>query len=39
MVTWLVELSEFDIQYEPKSAIKAQVLADFLVEMVAEEET
>ena len=28
-----VELSEFDIEYYPRSAIKGQVLADFMVEM------
>ncbi|KAK7279755.1 hypothetical protein RJT34_24812 [Clitoria ternatea] len=33
MVKWSIELSEFDISYEPRSAIKAQVLADFIVEM------
>ena len=38
-VTWSVELSEFDIQYEPRAAIKAQALADFLVEMVDEAES
>ena len=27
-----MELSEFDIRYQPKSAIKAQALADFIVE-------
>jgi ribonuclease HI len=36
MVTWSVELSEFDIIFEPRGAIKAQVLADFIVEMTAE---
>ena len=34
MVSWSVELSEFDIQHEPRIAIKAQVLEDFLDEMV-----
>ena len=38
MVTWAVELSEFDIRYEPRAAIKAQVLVDFLIEMIDEEE-
>ena len=33
-----MELSEFEIQYEPKTIIKAQVLANFLVEMVDKEE-
>ena len=37
IVTWLVELSEFDIRYEPRAAIKAQTLANFLVEMVDEQ--
>ncbi|XP_077211559.1 uncharacterized protein LOC143846853 [Tasmannia lanceolata] len=32
LVNWAVELSEFDIQYVPRPAIKAQVLADFLAE-------
>jgi len=36
MVAWTVELSEFDIAFEPRGAIKAQVLADFLVEMTME---
>jgi len=30
MVRWAVELSEFDIQYEPKGSIKGQVYADFV---------
>ena len=30
MVHWAVELSEFDIQYEPKGSIKGLVYADFL---------
>ena len=38
MVTWSVELFEFDTRYEPRAAIKAQALADFLVEMVDEAE-
>ena len=38
MVSWSVELFEFDIQYEPRRTIKAQALADFLVEMVEDEE-
>ena len=38
MVTWSVELSEFDIRYESRMAIKAQTLVDFLVEMVDKEE-
>jgi len=29
MIGWSVELSEFDIKYEPRGAIKSQCLADF----------
>ena len=36
MVAWSVELPEFDIAFELMGAIKAQVLADFLVEMTVE---
>ncbi|XP_077228409.1 uncharacterized protein LOC143861370 [Tasmannia lanceolata] len=32
LVKWAVELSEFDIRYLPRQAIKAQVLADFMAE-------
>ncbi|XP_077248112.1 uncharacterized protein LOC143887805 [Tasmannia lanceolata] len=32
LVKWAVELSEFNIQYIPRTAIKAQVLADFVAE-------
>jgi hypothetical protein len=30
---WSLELSEFDIHYESRKALKAQVFADFLAEM------
>ncbi|XP_073130885.1 uncharacterized protein [Henckelia pumila] len=30
LVKWTTELNEYDIQYEPRSAIKAQALADLL---------
>ena len=32
MALWVVELSEFDIQYRPRTAIKGQVIADFIAE-------
>ena len=37
MLWWSVELDEFDIQYSPKTAIKAQVLADFISELTLED--
>jgi len=36
MVHWAVELSEFDIQYEPRGSIKGQVYANFVVELSLE---
>jgi len=33
MVHWAMELSEFDIQYEPRGSIKGQVYADFVAEL------
>src|ERR1044072_3056588 len=33
LVAWSIELSEHDIKYEPRTAIKSQVLADFIVEL------
>ncbi|XP_065631696.1 uncharacterized protein LOC136068463 [Quercus suber] len=32
LIQWAVELSEFDIKYQPRHAIKAQALADFIAE-------
>ena len=32
MIQWAIELSQFDIEYLPRMAIKAQALADFIVE-------
>ena len=34
---WVIELSEFDIRYKPKTAIKGQVLADFVMEFTSAE--
>ena len=36
MVKWTVELSEFDIKYEPRGPIKGQSFADFVVELSSE---
>ncbi|KAK8940807.1 hypothetical protein KSP39_PZI010809 [Platanthera zijinensis] len=33
LAKWAIELSEFEISYAPRTAIKAQVLADFLIDM------
>ena len=32
LIQWAVELSEFNIRYQPRHAIKAQALADFIME-------
>ena len=37
LMKWAIELSEFDIRYKPKTAIKGQVLADFVVEFTSAE--
>ncbi|KAL0437552.1 UNVERIFIED_CONTAM: Retrovirus-related Pol polyprotein from transposon [Sesamum radiatum] len=34
LVKWAVELNEYDISYLPRTAIKAQALADFISEML-----
>ncbi|XP_071909560.1 uncharacterized protein [Coffea arabica] len=33
LTKWAVELGEYDLTYEPRTAIKAQALADFLAEL------
>ena len=30
MIQWTIELSQFDIEYHPRTTIKAQALADFI---------
>ena len=32
LIQWAVELSEFDIKYQPRHAIKAQAMANFIAE-------
>ena len=32
LIQWVNELSEFDIRYQPRNAIKTQALADFIAE-------
>ena len=38
MVWWAIELSQFDIEYLPRTATKAQVLADFIAEFTFPDE-
>ena len=38
LALWAIELSEFDIRYRPRTAIKGQVVADFIVEFTHEED-
>ena len=32
LIKWVIELSEFDIRYKPRTTIKGQVFANFIVE-------
>ncbi|XP_073138233.1 uncharacterized protein [Henckelia pumila] len=34
LVKWAVELGEYDVEYKPRAAIKAQVLSNFLTEVI-----
>ncbi|XP_075649933.1 uncharacterized protein LOC142620455 [Castanea sativa] len=38
MALWAIELSEFDIQYQPWTAVKGQILANFIAEFTTAEE-
>ena len=38
MALWAIELSEFDVQYRPRIAIKRQVMADFIAEYTQPED-
>ncbi|XP_072052199.1 uncharacterized protein [Arachis hypogaea] len=33
LTKWAIELSEFDIQYQPRGSVKSQYLADFVAEL------
>ena len=39
LTKWAIELSEFDIKSKPRTAIKGQVLADFIMEFTTTEPT
>ena len=32
LIKWVIEFSEFDIRYKPRTVVKGQVLADFIME-------
>ena len=38
LALWAIELSEFDIQYRPRTAIKGQAVADFIAEFTHDED-
>ena len=38
MIQWVIELSQFDIEYHPRTAIKAQALVDFIAEFTSPKE-
>ena len=38
MVQWAIELSQFDIEYHPRTAIEAQALADFIAKFTLPDE-
>ena len=38
MIQWAIELSQFDIKYHPRTAIKAQALANFITEFTIPDE-
>ncbi|KAM6563334.1 hypothetical protein CsatB_023332 [Cannabis sativa] len=37
LLKWAMELSQFDIKYKPRTAIKGQALADFILEFPSTE--
>ncbi len=38
LIQWSIELSEFDIDYRPRTTIKAQALADFIAEFTSNDD-
>ena len=39
LAKWAIELSEYDIEYKPRTSSKAQVLADFVIGLVPKEDS
>ena len=38
MALWAIELSEFDVQYRPQTAVKRQIVAEFIAEYTQSED-
>ena len=38
MALWVIKLSEFDVQYRPRTAVKRQIVADFTAEYTQSED-
>ena len=39
MVQWVIKLNQFNIEYHPRTAIKAQALVDFIAEFTLPDES
>ena len=39
LIKWAIELSEFDIRYKPRTAMKGKILADFIMKFTPAEPT
>ena len=39
LIKWTIELSEFDIRYKPRTSVKGQILAGFIMEFTPTEST
>ena len=37
LIQWAIELSKFDVRYQPRSTIKSQVLADFIAKFTPDQ--
>ena len=39
LIKWAIEVSEYDIKYKPRTAVKGQILADFNIEFTSAQST
>ena len=39
LIKWAIELSEFDIRFKPRTAVKGQILANFIMEFTTTKPT